>query len=125
MEPEKKYTPKGIISGITKRLQPQLVGIPASEVDRQKYDVFVGMSSVVKDFVYTGINRVSIHDMIREMVYQRELEKLGAGRKWIEIAIAIFIILIAAVFAIRLLSGLPGIMQTLTGLIPGPDRIAP
>jgi hypothetical protein len=102
----------------------EVVGQPANDVDKEKYDVFIGMSSVVKDFIYTGINRVSLHDMLRELVIQRELEKFGTQRNWIVIAIAVFIILIAIAFAVRFISGSPGLPNLLGGLL-GPERVAP
>lgn len=117
---EKIITEKGENGKSTEKV----IAIPASEVDMQKYDTFICMPSVVKDFIYTGINRVSIHDMIRELVYQRELEKFGQ-RNWIVIAVAIFLILIAIGFAIRLISGSPGIMEAISGAIGAPARIAP
>jgi amino acid permease len=94
----------------------------ASVIEKKKYDVFVDMSSVVKDFIYTGINRTTIHAMLRELVYQRELEKFGQ-RNWMMIAIAIFIILIGLGFAIKWIFSTEGIIQTLTGV--GPARVAP
>jgi len=94
----------------------------ASEIEKQKYDVFIGMSSVVKDFIYTGINRTTIKSMLREMVYQRELEKIG---RWniLYVAIAVLLILIGLGFF------LPKVLPYLSQAVPKPPappaRISP
>lgn len=93
-----------------------------SMTDKQKYNIYLGMSSVVKDFIYTGLNRTTIHSMMRELVYQRELEK-GTQRNWIMIAIAVMIILIALGFAIRWITGGAGISSLLGSV--GPLKINP
>ncbi|RKZ28640.1 hypothetical protein DRQ26_00705 [bacterium] len=87
---------------------------PVSKIDAEKYDVYMGMSSVVKDFIYTGLNRVSIHDMLRELVYQRELERLGK-KNWILIAITIFIILIAVAMFLRFIFSTPALSHFILG----------
>jgi len=92
--------------------------IPASEIDKKKYDIFIGMPSVVKDFIYTGLNRTMIKAMLREMVYQRELEKIKTWN-WLYIAIAILIILIGLGFF------LPKILPYLTAAAPKPPPTPP
>jgi len=91
---------------------------------KKKIEIYKSLPSVVKDFIYTGINRVSLHAMIREMVYQRELEKVG-GRNWLAIAIAIMIIAVAVGIAFRFIFQTPGVMEGLAGAVVGPERIAP
>jgi len=81
--------------------------------DKLKYDIYVNLPSTVKDYIYTGLNRVSIHDMIREMVYQRELENIGK-RDWIKIAIAILIILVGIGMAVKFIFGTGGITSFLS-----------
>jgi len=85
--------------------------------------VYNYLPSVVKDFIYTGLNRVTIHDMLHELVYQRELEKMG-GRNWIAIAIAIVLIIIGVGIGLRFILGTPAVSNLLSGLIQ-PARIAP
>lgn len=57
------------------------------------YNVYISMSSVVKDFVYTGLNRTSIHEMLRNLVAKRELDNLNK-KDWVTIAIAVTIVLV-------------------------------
>lgn len=57
-----------------------------------KYDIYKLVPSTVQDFIYTGLNRVSIFDMLKNLVDQRELDKLGQ-KNWVAIAIAFFVIL--------------------------------
>jgi len=97
------------------------VGINVSPMMSQKFKIYMAMPSVVKDFIYTGINRVSLHDMLREMVYQRELEKMGS-RNWIMYAIAILIVLLGVYFLLKS----PAITQTLVSVVSkSPSRVAP
>ena len=95
-----------------------------SKIDKQKYDIYVNLPSVIKDYIYTGLNRVSIHDMIREMVYQRELEKLGK-RNWITIAVAIMIIVLAVAIGLNFVLSTPGITNAITHGISTAPQIAP
>jgi hypothetical protein len=82
----------------------------------KKINLFKNLSSVVKDFIYSGINRTSIHAMIREIVYQRDLEK-GGQRNWLMIGIAIFIIVIAFGFFISQ-AGSAGLFKAVENVIP-------
>jgi len=75
----------------------------------QKIDVFLGLPSTVKNFVYTGLNRVLIHNIIHELVYQRELEKLKE-KDWLKLGAAIFLIAIALIFIIK---ALPSVLHSL------------
>jgi hypothetical protein len=93
-------------------------------INKQKYDVYINLSSVVKDYIYTGINRTTIHALLRELVYQRELEKMG-GRNWLGIAIAIMIILIAVGVFIRFIFTSPAVVSMISGAMGGASRIAP
>lgn len=103
---------------------PNLPNVPpVTRVSKRKYDVYMSLPSVVKDFIYTGLNRVSIHTMLRELVYQRDLEKWGQ-RNWLMIGIAIMIILLGVGFAIRFIFGTPGIAETI-GEMVGVSRVAP
>jgi len=90
----------------------------------KKFQIYLNLPSVVKDFIYTGLNRVSIHTMLRELVYQRELEK-GNQRNWIAIAIFIFLILIGVGFAFRFIFSTPNIMQSLGSMFGGSPQINP
>lgn len=101
--------------------KPSNPNLDIDKIDKRKFDVYINLPSVVKDFIYTGLNRVSIHAMLREIVYQRELEKIGK-RNWLAIAIAIMIILLGVGFGIRFILGTPGVMESIT---KGVSRIAP
>jgi len=94
-----------------------------SPIDMKKYDVYINLPSVVKDFIYTGLNRISIHAMLRELVFQRELEKIGQ-RNWLMIAIAILLILIGIGIAWRFIVGTPGFMEGISRLT-GSAQIKP
>jgi len=98
--------------------------IDVNEIEKMKFDIYKNMDSVVKDFIYTGLNRVSIHDMLREIVYQRELENIGK-RNWIMIAVAIMIIIIAIGLGVRFIFSTPGITNMVTSAISSTPRIAP
>ena len=76
--------------------------------DKEKYAVYIALPSTVKNWVYTGLNRISIHDMLRELVYQRDLEKKGVP-PWIMIGIAVFLVILALGFALPKI--LPILMQ--------------
>jgi len=110
---DSKYYPESVESG-----NPT----PVSKVDKQKYDIYVSLPSVVKDFIYTGLNRTSIHAMLRELVFQRELEKMGQ-RNWVKIAIAIFLVLLGIGFLIRFIGSTPAITSFFKPQMPA--RIAP
>lgn len=97
--------------------------VPTNSIDKRKYDVYINLPSVVKDFIYTGLNRVSIHAMLRELVYQRELEKMGK-HNWLMIAIAIMVILLGVGFAIRFIFSSPGVLEVVSKVV-SPPRIAP
>ena len=106
-------------------MNPQDPDVPINPIDKQKYDVYVSLPSVVKDFIYTGLNRTSIHAMLRELVFQRELEKMGK-RDWVKIAIAIFLILLGIGFAIRFIVGAPEFAKVVGGvtrMVGTPPRI--
>ena len=98
--------------------------IDVNKIEKMKFDIYNNMDSVVKDFIYTGLNRVSIHDMLREIIYQRELEKMGK-RNWIMIAVAIMIIIIAIGLGVRFIFSTPGITNMVTSAISSTPRIAP
>ena len=85
--------------------------------------IYINLPSIVKDFIYTGLNRVTIHDMLHELVYQRELEKMG-GRNWIAIAIAIVLIIIGIGIGARFILGTPAVANMFSNLVQ-PARIAP
>ena len=68
------------------------VAVKDSKKKDTKYDVYKLVPSTVQDFIYSGLNRVSIFDMLKNLVDQRELEKLGQ-KNWFAIAMAIFILL--------------------------------
>ncbi len=90
-------TPKSKLKG---KLEKEEIKDEKSKEKVTKYNIYLGLSSVVKDFVYTGLNRVSIQDMLRNLVAQRELENMGKNQ-WINNAIAIFIVAIGIAFAIK------------------------
>lgn len=90
----------------------------------EKFKVFKNLSSVVKDFIYTGVNRVNIHDMVRELTYQRDLEDIGKT-DWVKIAVAIVLVLIGIGIAWRFIFSSPGMSQVLGGMAGGASRITP
>ena len=57
------------------------------------YDVYTTLSFAVKDFILSGINQTTIVAEMRNIIAQKELEKLG-GTNWIKIAIAVAIVLV-------------------------------
>lgn len=119
---EKGEIPVGTVSedGVEKK-----VTIPANDVEKSKYKTFLALPSLVRDFVYSGINRVSIAAMIREMVYQRELDKVGQ-KNWIAIGITIFLILLGIGIAARWIltsSGGTGINTMIPNI--GPVKVNP
>lgn len=67
--------------------------IAMEQIPTTKLNLYKAMPATVKSFLYTGLNRVSIHDMLSNLVAQRELEKIGK-KDWIDIAVAVAIILI-------------------------------
>jgi hypothetical protein len=91
--------------------------------------VYKTLPSTVKDFIYTGINRTSLHDMVRELVYQRELERMGK-KNWIAIAILVLLCLVGAGLFIRFafstegFTALFGVGQHAAQNMP-PPQIAP
>jgi len=117
--------PKPPVDPVVNPLDPEQIAKEKEEkINKQKFDIYINLSSVVKDFIYTGINRTTIHALLRELVYQRELEKMG-GRNWLAIAIAIMVILIAVGVLIRFIAGTPAIANMLGQLVGGGTRIAP
>lgn len=62
--------------------------------DKTLYDVYKNLSFAVKDFVYTGMNQTTIVAEHRNLVAQRELEKIGKSNLWTW-GIVIFLILVA------------------------------
>jgi hypothetical protein len=90
----------------------------------KKWNIYINLPTTIKDFIYTGLNRVSIHAMLRELVYQRDLEKMGQ-RNWLQIAIAFIIIAVGVGFAIRFIFSTPGLLNTLTALAQPASQIAP
>ena len=119
----------------TYKLYKKLKGIPFKKENgevlvkkdktaQKKYDVYITLDSVVKDFLRTGLNRVTIHDMVRELVFQRELERIGQ-RDWIKIALAIFIILIALGITMKWIFGGGGVAVSMVQQFTGAPRIAP
>lgn len=128
---EVEQTPANILSEFFKKLKTDpyypntnpVDQAKITKVDRQKFQIFKSLSSEVKNFIYTGINRTSIHSMLKELVYQRELENVGK-RNWIAIAIAAFIIVMIIVFALNTLGGSGGGVANLVGGIL-PNRVNP
>lgn len=78
------------------------VAVKGPKKKETKYDIYKLVPSTVQDFIYTGLNRVSIFDMLKNLVDQRELEKLGQ-RNWIAIAIAFFILLLGIGVVVQLI----------------------
>jgi len=101
------------------------IEVRKDNVAAKKYDVFIALDSVVKDFLRTGLNRVTIHDMVRELVFQRELEKIGQ-RDWLKIALAFFIALVAIGIVVKWIFGGGGVSAAIAQHIAGgASRIAP
>lgn len=119
---EKKTKPQTSVPVVTNGNSPEAKA-EVNLIDAKKYDIYMALPSVIKDFIYTGINRVSIHAMLRELVYQRELEHMGK-RNWLMIAVAVIIILIGVGFAIRFILGTPQLLDTISKAVT-PSRIAP
>jgi hypothetical protein len=63
-----------------------------------KLKIFQGVPATVKNWIYTGVNRISLNAMLREYVYQRDLEKKKAPWDVVAIAVAILIILLGLYF---------------------------
>ena len=94
----------------------------------QKLNLFINLPSTIRDFLYTGVNQVTLHSMIRELVFQRELERIKK-RNWIYIAIAVFILVLAIAIGLRFVLTTPGLLPGTAGGGGGvpspPPRIAP
>ena len=58
------------------------------------YDVYKNLSFSVKDFIFTGMNQTTIVAEQRNLVAQRELEKIGKSNLWTW-GIVIFMIIVA------------------------------
>lgn len=119
---------KSLIAG--KNPKNPSVALTEDELKEQKekitkrYNIYRNLSSVIKDFIYTGLNRVTVLSMIRELVYQRELEKMGS-REWVKWALAIFLILVGVGFAVRFIISSPNIPQIFGGGNTPQPRINP
>lgn len=57
------------------------------------YNVYEGLSFAVKDFIFTGMNQTTIVAEHRNLVAQRELEKMGKSNLWTW-GIVIFLIIV-------------------------------
>ena len=92
--------------------------IKTLDFKKEQYKVYLGLPSVVKDFIYTGLNRVSIFSMLKNLVDQRELEKMGQ-RNWIMLAMAFLIICIAIGIGFKMFAGgMPEFTQGLANTRP-------
>lgn len=80
-------------ANIKKKLDEIEINIENRGDEFKPFNVYTSMSSVVKDFVYTGLNRTSIHEMLRNLVAKRDLENLNK-KDWVTIAIAVTIVLV-------------------------------
>lgn len=83
--------------------------IDPKDFDQNKLDIYKTFHSNITGFIHTGLNRVSIAQNIEHLVRRENIMKLGQ-KNWVQIAIAVFIVLLAigflAKFAIPVLTPL-------------------
>lgn len=89
-----KYMKENKKVPIGKDANGNVIESPASEVEQKKYDIYMALPSVITEYIYTGINRTSVHAMLDVLTRQREHEKKLEQKQWIQIGFAVLLILI-------------------------------
>lgn len=88
--------------------------LPEKDIRREKYDIFVNMPSQVKDWIYTGVNKVTLEGMMDIKIKKDKLLNKKKQLKYFQIGIMILFIMIGIAFFMNL-----GGADFLTSLIGG------
>lgn len=96
------------------------------DVELSKLDVYLALPSDVRNYLVTGLNRVTIKSMLDNLTAQKDLEKVGKT-DWVMIATAAVMACLGLAILIKFGAGaLPDVANAFNSVnqVP-PQRIAP